>query len=64
MPIKTKSLKGTTKKQATANDPEEKAAKGAEPAKLGAARRLAITKLVNAKLSTAKLVTLRKFGGS
>jgi hypothetical protein len=46
-----------------ANAPDEKAAKGAEPAKPSAAKKLEISKLVTAKLSTAKLVTLKKLGG-
>jgi hypothetical protein len=64
MPIKTKSPKGTIgKHKLAANAPDEKAAKGAEPAKPSAAKKLEISKLVTAKLSTAKLVTLRKLGG-
>jgi hypothetical protein len=39
-----------------------KVAKPTEPPELGAEKKLAIARLVNAKLSTAKLTTLRKLG--
>ena len=37
-----------------------RSAKPAEPAKSGAAKRLAVAKLVTAKLCTTKLLTLKK----
>jgi hypothetical protein len=62
MAIEKKTLKAR-KQGLAASSSESRATKPTEPTKLGDARKLAISKLVNAKLSTARLTTLRKLGG-
>jgi len=62
MAIKKKSLTGATPaktKQAGGASSKKDGAKAAEPAKLAAARKLAMAKLATAKLSTARLTFLK-----
>ncbi|HTZ59229.1 MAG TPA: hypothetical protein VMB49_14070 [Acidobacteriaceae bacterium] len=62
MAIKKKSLTGATaakQKPAGGINRGREGAKAAEPAKLAAARKLAMAKLATAKLSTARLTFLK-----
>jgi hypothetical protein len=63
MAIEKKSLIGSGEQGPMGSASENKAVQGTEPAKRGAARKLAMAKLVTTKLSTAKLATLKKLGG-
>jgi hypothetical protein len=66
MAIQKKSLAGAAPaklKEARGIGNTKPGAKPAEPAKLAAARKLAVAKLATAKLSTARLAFMKKLGG-